>query len=394
MLEDAMNKKPKIEKLANEVSGYFSVTILTIGIATFSYWYFSGASFEKSLLIGISVIVIACPCALGLATPIATLVGISIAAKKKIIFKESSFLETMAKADVVLVDKTGTLTQGQPKVIHEKEFEVFDKSLLYSLLHTQTHPISIGVREFLYEDGMDFVEIEDIKNIQAKGIKATYDGKILLAGSPKLLEQEGIECDEVFDNSVLIFCIDKKIVSYYELQDRPKKDVKQSIARIKKRGLEVVMLTGDNQSVASKIATSVGIDEYHAFLTPVEKADFVKKYHDKGKKVIFAGDGINDCVALGLSDIAVSMGNGAQIAVEVSDVVLLDNQVSTLANAIELSANTYKNIKQNLFISLSYNAITIPLAMMGYVLPIVAALVMSLSSLFVVGNSLRRKLKG
>jgi Cu+-exporting ATPase len=165
-----------------------------------------------------------------------------------------------------------------------------------------------------------------------------------------------------------------------------------AINSIKKSGLDVIMLTGDNKNSATKIANQVGIDKFYHSLTPIDKADFIQKCHNSGQKVIFAGDGINDSIALGLSDIAISMGNGAKMAIEVSDVVLLDSEIKTLKNAIEISQNTYKNIKQNLIISLSYNLITIPIAILGYVVPIIAAIVMSLSSLFVVANSLRRKI--
>ena len=393
LLEDAMNKKPHIEKLANEISGYFSVTILGSAFITFLAWFFLGFGFEKSLIVGISVVVIACPCALGLATPIATLVGISIAANKKIIFKESAFLETMAKANTLLLDKTGTITKGKPRVVSHEIFKEFDENILYSLLLAQTHPISKGVREFLEIDTPYHVEMSDIKNVEAKGITALYDGKVLLAGNRKLLQDNGIKYEKSHENSILIFCIDDEVIATYELQDEPKEGVKESIKAIKRAGLEVIMLTGDHEKSASKIAARVGIKEFHHSLTPANKAEFVKQRQESGDIVIMAGDGINDSIALGLSDIAVSMGSGAQLAVEVSDVVLLDNQMTTLRDSIILSKNTYRNIKQNLGISLTYNLITIPLAVMGYVVPVVAAFVMSLSSLFVVANSLRMKLK-
>jgi Cu+-exporting ATPase len=394
MLEDAMNKKPHIEKLANEISGYFSITILTIGIITFISWFYGGNGFETSLIVAISVIIIACPCALGLATPIATLVGINIAAKKKIIFKESSFLESMAKADILLLDKTGTITKGRPQVVQHKILKEFDISILHSLLFTQTHPISKGVKEFIYQDHIEELPIEDIKLIEAKGIKASYQNRELLAGNIELLKEYNIEFqyDTEFYNSILIFCIDSEVVAIYELEDEPKNEAFSAINSIKKSGLDVIMLTGDNKNSATKIANQVGIDKFYHSLTPIDKADFIQKCHNSGQKVIFAGDGINDSIALGLSDIAISMGNGAKMAIEVSDVVLLDSEIKTLKNAIEISQNTYKNIKQNLIISLSYNLITIPIAMLGYVVPIIAAIVMSLSSLFVVANSLRRKI--
>ena len=390
MLESAMNKKPHIERLANEISGYFSVTILTIAIATFLAWYiYLDSGFEKALVVAISVIVIACPCALGLATPIATIVGLNQGIKRGILFKESSFLESFAKVDTVFLDKTGTITKAKPKVIKETILKEFDKSLLYSLIASQTHPISKGVKEFLGKK--EELKLDSIKNIEAKGIKATYHDKSLIAGNKKLLEDEGIEFDIESESSILIFAIDKEVVGFYELEDEIKEDVEDVVSSLQKMGLELIMLTGDNQKVASKIAKRVGIKNFKSSLMPQDKANIVKEYQDRGKVVCFVGDGINDSVALGLADVSVAMGSGADIALEVSDIVILNDEMSSFKEAYLISKETYENIKQNLLISLVYNTITIPLAVMGYVIPLVAALSMSLSSLIVVGNSLRRR---
>jgi len=391
LLEEAMNKKPHIERLANEISGYFSLTILSLALLTFVGWYFwLDVGFEKALIVAISVIVIACPCALGLATPIATLVGLNQGIKKGILFKESSFLESFAKIDTLFLDKTGTITKAKPKVIKEVVLKDFDKSWLYSLVSNQSHPISKGVKEFL--GSLDEVEFDSIKNIQAKGIKAKYKDKSIVAGNKEILKDEGIEFEKEFENSVFILAIDGEVVAYYELEDEIKNGVKEVIKRFKKEGVDVVMLTGDNQNAAQKVAKSVGIDEFYHSLLPQDKADMVKRYQERGKKVAFVGDGINDSVALGLANVSIAMGSGADIALEVSDIVLLDDEMHSLLESFLISKETYKNIKQNLLISLLYNTITIPLAVMGYVIPLVAALSMSLSSLIVVGNSLRRRI--
>ena len=393
LLEESMTKKPKIEKLANEVSGYFSVTILGIALMTFVGWYYFGGSFEHALIVAISVIVIACPCALGLATPVATLVGLGEGAKRGILFKEASFLETMAKSNILLLDKTGTITEGKPEVIGYEEIAAYDPSLLHALVSTSKHPVSQGVRRFLEERHASFSEVPlvSVKNIEARGISALYQGVKIVGGSAKLMEEMGIDVATDADKSLFAFVIDGELKAYFYLRDRPKEGAKEAIAQIRKMGLEVAMLTGDVDEVARKIAKEVGIEKVYSSLFPQEKAAIVDRYHEEGRIVIMAGDGINDALALSKSDIAIAMGSGADISVEVSDVVLMDDKITSLADAIRLSKATYRNIKQNLLLSLTYNALTIPLAVAGYVIPLVAALSMSLSSLLVVGNAVRIK---
>ncbi len=392
MLEEAMNKKPYIERLANEVSGYFSVAILSIALVTFFTWiYFYDSGFERALIVAISVIVIACPCALGLATPIATLVGLNQGIKKGILFKETSYLETFAKVNTLFMDKTGTITKAKPKVVKEVVIKEFDKNILYSLISSQSHPVSKGVKEYL--GSLRELELESIKNIEAKGIKASFQDKKIVAGNKRLLEEEGIEFEKEFESSVLIFAIDGEVVAYYELEDEIKDDAKDVVAKFKKDGIEVIMLTGDNQKAAEKVAQAVGIEKFYHSLLPQDKSDMVKSFQEQNKIVAFVGDGINDSVALGRANVSVAMGSGADIALDVSDIVLLDDEIKSLYEAYRISKDTYKNIKQNLLLSLVYNSIMIPLAVMGYVIPLIAALSMSLSSLLVVGNSLRRKVE-
>jgi Cu+-exporting ATPase len=390
LLENSLSKKPKIEKLANEISGYFSTAILVIAFLTFIGWYLWKGDFEQALIIGISVIVIACPCALGLATPMATLIGLSVGAKRGILFKEASFLETMAKADVLLLDKTGTITKGAPEVIYHDRRQKYDINLLYTLVKGSTHPISKGVANYLqmHHEHLVVYTLENQKHIEAKGLKAEYQGHTLLGGNRSLFD--GITISEE-EGSLFIFAIDGEVVDVFVLNDTIKDGAKEAISEIKAAGIEVVMLTGDNENVAKKIAKEVGISNLKHSLLPKEKADVVDDYHDRGKVVVMVGDGINDALALSKSDIAIAMGSGADISVDVSDVVLLDDSMKSLALAEKLSQKTYTNIKQNLSISLLYNLITIPLAVMGYVIPLVAALSMSLSSLLVIANAVRIK---
>ncbi len=393
LLEDSVTKKPKIEKLANQISGYFSVAILSIALLTFFGWYYFEGSFEHALIVAISVIVIACPCALGLATPVATLVGLGEGAKRGILFKEARYLETMAKSDVLLLDKTGTITQGKPEVIKFVKYKEFDINLLYVLVNSSKHPISSGISKYIEEkyETLQKYKLTEMKNIQARGITAKYNKQNLLGGSRTLFSDQNIKIEIEEEDSLFLFGIDGEIVCYMTLKDQPKEGAKEAIEAIKRMGIVPVMLTGDHKSVAQKIASQVGIEEVYASLLPIDKADIVEEYHQKGKIVIMAGDGINDALALSKSDIAIAMGSGADISVEVSDVILLDDKITSLEDALKLSRATYKNVKQNLGLSLVYNLITIPLAVAGYVIPLVAALSMSLSSLLVVGNAVRIK---
>jgi len=393
MLEESMTKKPKIEQIANRVSGYFSFVILSIALLTFVGWYLYTGGFEHALIVAISVIVIACPCALGLATPVATLVALGEGAKHGLLFKEAAYLETMAKGDILLVDKTGTLTLGEPRVVAYHEIKPYDPKLLYALVKSSTHPISKGVANYLQEHHSlpGEMELEEIRHIQARGIKAKYRGQKLLGGNQHLMSEEGIGYRSGSEGSLFLFAINGEVVAEFELEDMPKPDTKRAIEAIKKMGIRPVMLTGDNEKIAKRVAKEVGIEEVHHSLLPADKAEWVDRFHREGHTIIMVGDGINDAIALARSDIAIAMGSGADIAVEVSDVVLLHDTMSSLASAIRLSRMTFKNIKQNLALSLLYNLITIPLAVAGYVIPLVAALSMSLSSLVVVANAMRIK---
>ena len=412
LLEESLSSKPEIEYKANEISKGFTVTILTLAILTFLVWYFFGINlgfdyegtnhFEKSFIVAISVIVIACPCALALATPIASLIGISELAKKGLLFKEAKFIETFAKADTLVLDKTGTITKGELKVAKAKikDENIHKLNLLYSLLDSSTHPISKSVKKYLeskYEN-LELKNIVEAKNIQAKGMVGKYeniDGKIfhLIGGNVDLLRENRINYRFDSSNSVYIFAINKRVIATFELHDEIKEDAKDLINYAKSNSIDVVILTGDNEEVAREVANKVGIDSFVSGVNPIEKSNYIKKLKEKNKIVIMAGDGINDSVALANSDISVAMGNSADITISVSDVVLLNNSLKSLKEAIFISKRTYKFIKQNLFLSLVYNMLTIPLAMAGLVIPLVAAASMSLSSLIVVMNSMRIKMK-
>ncbi len=411
LLEDSLNSKPKIQDTANEVSKGFTVTILTLSILTFLVWYFFGldlgfdydgtSHFEKSFIVAISVIVIACPCALALATPIASLIGISELAKKGLLFKEAKFIESLAKANTVVFDKTGTLTKGELSVVKANILKDTSDNLnlLYSLLGSSTHPISKSLKKYL-ESKYDLKakELSDITNIDARGMSAIFKDANenefkLLGGNLDLIEDENIKHNLNPQNSVYVFAINNEVIATFELIDEVKDYALDLVKYLQSNKIDVVMLTGDNENVASTIANELNIKTYYSSQTPISKADFINKLKEEDKMVIMVGDGVNDSIALSNADVAIAMGTSADISMEVSDIVLLNSSLTSLKDAFTISKRTYKFIKQNLGISLLYNLITIPFAMFGYVIPLVAALSMSLSSLIVVLNSLRIKMK-
>ena len=411
LLEDSLNSKPTIQTKAAEISKGFSVTILSLALMTFLVWYFFGidlgfdyegtTQFEKSFIVAVSVVVIACPCALALATPMASLIGISELAKKGLLFKEAKFIETMAVASTVVFDKTGTLTKGELNVTKARIMDdnIHKMHLLYSLLDASTHPVSVSIKKYLETKyNLDIKKLENVKNIEAKGMSATYkniEGKEfeLIGGNVDLLRQFGIFYKFDSSKTVYLFAINKKVIATFELEDKIKDDAQELITYLQNKNIEVVMLTGDNEQVASKIANELNIKKYFSSQTPISKANYIKELKKENKIVVMVGDGVNDSVALTSADVAVAMGSSADISLAVSDIVLLNSTLKSLQEAFIISNKTYKYIKQNLSLSIIYNMVTIPLAMSGFVIPLVAALSMSLSSLMVVLNSLRIKMK-
>ena len=411
LLEDSLNSKPKIQTKAAQISKGFSITILSLSLLTFLVWYFMGIDlgfdyagtnhFEKSFIVAISVIVIACPCALALATPMASLIGISELAKRGLLFKEAKFIETLAVANTVVFDKTGTLTKGELNVVKANILDdnIHKINLLYSLLDASTHPVSISIKKYLVSKyDLESKNLLSVKNIEAKGMSAIYEnfeGKSfeLLGGNIELLKQNDINYAFDSNKTVYLFAINKKVIASFELEDEIKDNAKELISFLQNKNIDIILLTGDNEQVASRIAKQLNISKYFSTQTPVSKAEYIKQLKKENKTVVMVGDGVNDSVALGNADVAVAMGNSAGVSLAVSDIVLLNSTLSSLQEAFVISSKTYKFIKQNLGLSIIYNAVTIPLAMAGYVIPLVAALSMSLSSLMVVLNSLRIKMK-
>ncbi|NEW60066.1 heavy metal translocating P-type ATPase [Sulfurovum sp. bin170] len=409
LLEDSLASKPKIEESANEISKYFSVTILLLAVATFVGWYLYGAGFEKALIVSISVIVIACPCALALATPIASLIGISWGANRGLLFKEAKFIETFAKADTIVFDKTGTLTEGN-LTIKKQSNEIETKYLapLYALVDSSTHPVSRAIKLYLEEKYNTELEsetsvpnktrlkpsvpnLENIEQIHAQGVTATYQNRKLLGGNSKLLSSNGIDFSLESQYTLYHFAIDGEVIVSFELEDSIKDGARETIKYLTQIGTDVIMATGDHQSVASRVAKEIGIENFKSEMTPIDKANYIDKLKEQGRVVVMVGDGVNDALALSKADVAIAMGKGADVALAISDVVVLNDSLRGIKDSFVISRRTYKFIKQNLGLSLIYNVLTIPVAMAGFVIPLVAALSMSLSSLMVVGNSMRIK---
>ena len=398
MLERSLSKKPKIEQMANRLSEYFSTTILLLAFATFIVWWLWPHSFETAFMVGISVIVIACPCALALATPVATMVGLGLGAKRGILFKEAAHLETLAKVDTLVLDKTGTITEGRPRVqallwYDQEEERDEHRAKLLALLNASRHPVSQGVSAYLSEDETIVLPIlDELQQLPAKGMVARCGSELLLGGNATLMRDQGFELEYESDKTLFYFAIDQKIIARFELSDAPKKDAANVIRSLKKSGIDVIMLTGDHLGVAKRIAKEVGIEQFYAELLPEDKAAMITEMQEKGHRVVMAGDGVNDILALAQAEIGIAMGNGSDIAIDVSDVILMNDSLTSLEEAFKIARTTFRLVKQNLALSLLYNALTIPLAMAGYIIPLIAAISMSVSSLLVVGNSMRIKL--
>ena len=397
LLSNASFARAEIEELANKISSHFGWAILALCVASFVFWSvvnISAWSGANAFGIAISVLVIACPCALSLATPIATLVAMGTATKRSIVFKDAKVLETLAKCDIIAFDKTGTLSKANLKVLKGQRFLPFDDEALLALASASTHPISKAVASYILKNALSPFRqgaLENIQNIAGKGITATYKGIKIAGGSAAFVKSLGASlADDAQGGSEYYFMYDGKLVARFFLDDELREGAKASIKELKKMGLKVLMLSGDKQIVASKVASELGIDESHGELNPEQKALLIKELQ-KSANVVMVGDGINDILALKSANVGIAMGSGASVSVGVSDVVLLRDELGDLVFALRQAKKTFKVIKENLFISLVYNALSIPLAMAGFIIPLFAAISMSFSSLLVVLNSLRLK---
>lgn len=392
LLRDASLQKPKIELLADKISAKFALFVLAASICSFCVWS-AFAPFSQALSVAVAVAIIACPCALGLATPVAALTALGAGAKRGVIFKRSKIIETLASCDTAIFDKTGTLTKRDLEV---KSFENLGapQNLIYSLALASKHPVSAGVARFLENKNCENFELEEVKEVAAKGVSASFEGSALLAGSAKFMRENGVIGLENFSRaneglSEYLVAINGKAAARALLGGEIKEGAKECVEFLKRAGFSVLILSGDKKEAVRATASTLGVDEFYYGRLPEDKADFVRNLQKKGRRVLMVGDGINDALALSYADAAVCMGAGADISLAKSDVALLSSDPRSLISAVVLARRTVRAIRQNLFFALGYNALAIPLAALGYVIPLIAAASMSLSSVAVVLNSLR-----
>ena len=401
-VKKAQTSRAPIQDLTDKISGIFVPAVVILGLLTFWVWFvLLGDSFVTSLLYGVAVLIIACPCALGLATPTALMVGTGRSAKMGILLKNGTVLQEIQKVQTVVFDKTGTLTEGKPVVtdVIGDEREVL--SLAASLEDVSQHPLAQAIVNRASELGISLYPVENFQALHGKGVTGIINGKQVLLGNAKLLADLAIPHDyqERFDllekeaKTVVFLSVDGQLKGLIALQDVPKENAKEAIAKLKKRGLRTVMLTGDNAGVAHAIAEQIGIEEVIANVLPEEKAHEIHKLQKNGK-LAFVGDGINDAPALSVADVGIAMGSGTDIAIESADLVLTTNNLLGLARAFDMSKKTFNRILLNLFWASIYNLIGIPIAAgvfssLGLVLnPELAGLAMAFSSVSVLISSL------
>lgn len=400
-VEDAQGSKAPIQRLADVISGYFVPIVVGIAVVIFVVWItlVSPGNLEPALIAAIAVLVIACPCALGLATPTSIMVGTGKAAEHGILFKGGEHLERTHQLNAIIFDKTGTITKGKPKVTN---FSGDDKTLqlLASAEKGSEHPLAEAIVAYATEREIDFVDANEFTAIPGHGIQAVISGEQVLVGTRKLMNDKNVDVShaekdlvnyETNGETAMLIAVNGEYRGIVSVADTIKDTAIQTINQLKDQGLEVIMLTGDNERTAQAIAKQVGIDQVIAQVLPEEKANKVKEIQLQGKKVAMVGDGVNDAPALTIADIGIAIGTGTEVAIEAADVTILGGELLLIPKAIKLSHATIKNIRQNLFWAFAYNSAGIPIAAVGLLAPWVAGAAMAFSSVSVVSNSLRLK---
>lgn len=403
MVKKAQTSHAQIQNLTDKISNIFVPTVLIIAILTFIVWYsFLGATAVQAMLFAVSVVVIACPCALGLATPTALMVGTARSAKMGVLIKNGEVLQEVSDLDTVVFDKTGTITVGKPQVTDVIGDTNQVLQVAASLEESSEHPLATAIMKRAEDDGLTVDKVQEFTAIEGKGVRAEYQGQEAFVGSERLSDEVNISQEmktqaQKLQNAaktVVYVGLAGEIIGLIAIQDVAKPSSPEAIAELKARGLKTVMLTGDNEAVAKAIADQVGIDQVIAGVLPNEKAQHIKAIQDTGAKVAFVGDGINDAPALSTADVGIAMGSGTDIAIDSGGIVLVQNDLRGVVRALDISKKTFNRIKLNLFWALIYNTVGIPIAAglfaaVGFQLsPELAALAMAFSSVSVVTSSL------
>lgn len=399
VVEEAQGSKAPIQRLADKISSIFVPIVVGIAAVTFIVWYFlvSPGDFANALESTVAVLVIACPCALGLATPTSIMAGSGRSAELGVLFKTAEALENTKHIDTIVLDKTGTITNGRPKVTEFVVAEGFEHDRIVSLAATaesqSEHPVATAITAFGNDEKLP---VESFEAIPGQGIRAVVDGSKLLIGTRKLLNDSNIRFNELEASelesqgkTVMFIAVDGNYAGLIAVADTVKETSEAAISEMKQLGLHVVMLTGDQERTARAIAAQVGIDEVFAGVLPTEKANVVAKLKANGRRVAMAGDGLNDAPALATADVGMAMGTGTAIAMETADITLMQGDLMRVVDAIQMSRLTVRNIKQNLFWALAYNSVGIPIAAAGFLAPWLAGAAMAFSSVSVVLNALR-----
>ncbi|MBU4117774.1 MAG: copper-translocating P-type ATPase [Proteobacteria bacterium] len=411
MVAEAQRSRAPIQKLADVVAGYFVPVVIAIAAASFTVWFFWGPEprLAYALIVAVSVLIIACPCALGLATPMSIMVATGKGATMGVLFKSAEAIETLRKVDTLVVDKTGTLTEGKPKLVGVVAAEGVDETLFLSLAATlekgSEHPLAAAIVNGAKEKGVEIGEVHDFNSHTGKGVSGKVGEQQVLLGNAKLLEDfkvapgalaEKAEAMRAEGQTVMFVAVDGKIAGLLAVADPIKATTPEAIKQLHAENIRVVMLTGDNKVTAAAVARKLDIDEVVAEVLPEEKAAIVKRFQGEGKIVAMAGDGINDAPALAQAQVGIAMGTGTDVAMESAGVTLVKGDLRGIVRARKLSRATMANIKQNLFFAFIYNALGVPLAagvlfpFFGMLLsPMIAALAMSFSSVSVIANALR-----
>jgi Cu+-exporting ATPase len=414
MVADAQRSRAPIQRLADSVAAWFVPSVLAVAAIAFVVWLLVGPSpsFSYALVAAVSVLIIACPCALGLATPMSIMVAAGQGAKQGVLIKNAAALEAFETIDTIVVDKTGTLTEGRPKLVAaelqggEDEQRVF--ALLAAAERGSEHPLAGAIVAGLEERTDHRFDALDFDSITGKGIVATVEGSRIAIGSPALMKDEGVDVSPLAEaaeryrregGTSMFAAIDGRLAALLAVADPIKMTTRAAIDALHAAGMTVVMLTGDNRTTATAIAEQLGIDRVEAEVLPDQKAEFIRSLQREGRKVAMAGDGVNDAPALAQADIGVAMGTGAGVAIESASITLVGGDLNGLVRARELSRATMRNIRQNLFFAFAYNTAGVPIAagvlypFFGVLLsPMIAAAAMSFSSVSVIGNALRLRL--